>query len=82
MFQVLCEYKASGKDKLTIDNEQLTIMVSLRDKSKLFILFERNALIVNCQLSIVNLNIALTWRIGSSQRPLQVAADCCRGDVV
>jgi len=67
---------------LAIDNEQLTIMVSLRDKSKLFILFERNVLIVNCQLSIVNLNIALTWRIGSSQRPLQVAADCCRGDVI
>ena len=42
-----------GKE-LTIDNEQLTIMVSLRDEFENIFWFvsEGNALIVNCQLSI------------------------------
>ncbi len=41
-----------ARKKLTIDNEQLTIMVSLRDEFQ--IISEGNTLIVNCQLSIVN----------------------------
>ena len=41
-----------AREELTIDNEQLTIMVSLRDEYQ--IISEGNTLIVNCQLSIVN----------------------------
>ena len=43
-------------NELTIDNEHLTIMVSLRDEFENIFWFasEGNALIVNCQLSIVN----------------------------
>ena len=40
-------------NKLTIDNEQLTIMVSLRDELKLFLNYFRRKFL-NCQLSIVN----------------------------
>ena len=38
-------------NKLTIDNEQLTIMVSLRDELKLFLNYFRRKFL-NCQLSI------------------------------
>ena len=37
---------------MTIDSEQLTVVVSLRDELNLFIYFRRKFL--NCQLSIVN----------------------------
>ena len=40
-------------NKLTIDNEQLTIMVSLRDELKLFLNYFRRKFL-NCQLSIAN----------------------------
>ena len=40
-------------NKLTIDNEQLTIMVSLRDELKLFLNYFRRKFL-NCQLSTVN----------------------------
>ena len=39
---------------MTIDNEQLTIVVSLWDEFEMFFISEGNSLIVNCQLSIVN----------------------------
>ena len=40
-------------NKLTIDNEQLSIMVSLRDELKLFLNYFRRKFL-NCQLSTVN----------------------------
>ena len=42
---------------MTIDNEQLTIMVSLRDEFQ--VISEGNTLTVNCQLSIVNFSRAI-----------------------
>ena len=45
-------------NKLTIDNEQLTIMVSLRDELKLFLNYFRRKFL-NCQLSTVNCQLSI-----------------------
>ena len=51
---VICDkLRVCRVNELTIDNEQLTIMVSLRDELKLFLNYFRRKFL-NCQLSIVN----------------------------
>ena len=66
MFQVLCK-RGMRELELTVDSVQLTVVVSLRDELNLFI-SEGSSLIVNCQLSTVNLFRRIFVVIGPAYR--------------